>query len=893
MNPVRAQLRAMWIRLISFLSFSSTEDDFSAELESHIALHTDDGIRFGLSPEQARRQALILLGGAEQTRQAQRERRTLPSIESLLQDLRFGLRMLVRNRAFTIVAVLTLAIGIGASAAIFSVVKPILIDPLPYPHASRLMLLWEMRQSGKPIPVSFGTFHGLSQQTSSLESFAVFKPWQPAISPATPAERPERLDGQRVSADYFRTLGIPPVLGRDFESADDRFRGPNVAILSERLWRRRFNADSAILGKQVRLDDNLFTVIGVMPAAFENVVAPSTELWAPLQYNPSLPSDGREWGHHLQLVARLRPGVSMQHAQSELTSILGAFAPTYAKGYDSSGGVPDAIAVHPLQGDLTQNVRPALLAVLGAVLLLLVIACVNVSNLLLARAAQRRAEFAMRTALGAPQRRLVRQLLTETLLLAALGAALGLVIAEAGVRALVALSPPGLSRLNSIQIDSSVFLFALAITTLIAIAVGLVVSVQTARLDLNTGMRKSSRNISGVHQAMRSALVVVEVSLACVLLVTAGLLLRSMQRLFAVDPGFDASHLITMQVKESGHRFDSNGAALQFREQALDRILQLPDVVSAGFTNQLPLSGDQDIYGIQFEKANNLLGEAAFRYAVTPGYLEAMHIPLLRGRLLNGTDTLGAPVAILITQSIADRIFGRVDPIGQRVRVGPDIGRADRPWATIVGVVGNVRQQSLALGQADAFYISTAQWAWGDDTHSIVVRTRGPAAQLASPVREAVWSVDRDVPILRVATMDSVLDTSESQRHFVLVLFEAFGLVALALAAIGIYGVLSGSVAERTREIGVRAALGATRANLLALVIRQGMVTTSLGLVIGLCGALAAARALASMLFAVSWIDSLTYLSAVALLLVVSGLASFIPALRAASTDPMNALRNE
>jgi putative ABC transport system permease protein len=348
-----------------------------------------------------------------------------------------------------------------------------------------------------------------------------------------------------------------------------------------------------------------------------------------------------------------------------------------------------------------------------------------------------------------------------------------------------------------------------------------------------------------------------------------------------------------MQVRESGNTFDSDSAARQFRQQALDRIRQLPGVVSVGFTAQLPLSGDQDIYGIEFEKANNPLGEAAFRYAVTPGYLETMHIPLLRGRTINQNDILGGPVAILITRSLADRIFGSANPIGQRVRVGPDIGRTDRPWATIVGVVGNVRQQSLAVGQADAFYISTAQWAWGDDVHSVVVRTRGPAAQLATSVREAIWSVDRNLPIVRVATMDSILDTSEAQRHFVLVLFEAFGLAALALAAIGIYGVLSGSVAERTREIGVRAALGATRANLLALVMRQGMFTTGLGLAIGLCGALAAARALASMLFAVSWTDGPTYLSAVALLLVVSGFASFIPACRAASIDPMQALRAE
>jgi len=757
------------------------------------------------------------------------------------------------------------------------------------------MLLWEMQKNSVPIPVSFGTFRGLSTQTSSVESLAVSKPWQPAILPATQTERPERLDGQRVSADYFRTLGTSPILGRDFVPFDDSFRGPNVAILSDRLWRRRFAADTAILGREVRLDGNLYTVIGVMPGTFENVLAPSAELWAPLQYNPSLPSDGREWGHHLRLVARLQSGVTVQRAQSELTSILHTFAPAYAKGYDSAGGVPDAIAVHPLQGELTQGVRPALLAVLGAVLLLLVIACVNVANLLLARAAQRRAEFAMRSALGAARSRLVRQLLTETLLLSMLGAALGVVVAEAGVRILLVFSPPGLPRLNAIHIDGTVFLFAHILTTLVGTAVGFFVTVHATRRDLNTGMRQTSWQISGVHQGIRRALVVAEVSLSVVLLVSAGLLLRSMQRLLAVDPGFDASHLLTMQVQESEHRYDSDAAGLQFRQQALDRVRQLPGVVSAGFTSQLPLSGDQDVYGIQFEKDNNPRGDSAFRYAVTPGYIETMHIPLLRGRLLNDRDTAGAQVAVLITASLADRKFGGIDPVGQRVRVGPDVGRYDRPWATIVGVVGNVRQQSLAIGHADAFYISTAQWAWAEEVQSVVVRVRAQtnAASVAPAIQEAIWSVDQDRPITRVATMDSLLAATAQERHFVLVLFEAFGLVALVLAAIGIYGILSGSVTERTRELGVRAALGATRAGLLALVLRQGMTMTSIGLALGLCGALAAGRALNSMLFGVTWLDRVTYLGATALLFVVSGVACFIPALRAASIDPMQALRSE
>jgi putative ABC transport system permease protein len=688
-------------------------------------------------------------------------------------------------------------------------------------------------------------------------------------------------------------LGVSPLRGRDFQASDDRFRGPNVVILSDRIWRGRFGSDTSIVGKQIRLDDALYTVVGVMPSEFENVLNSSAEIWAPLQYDPSLPWDGREWGHHLHMIGRLRAGISSQQASDELSIVLRSLAQTYAKGYDSSGGAPDGMAVRSLQGALTAGVRPALLAVLGAVLLVLLIACVNVANLQLARGVQRRAEFAMRAALGAPRSRLVRQLLAESLLLAGVGCALGMAIADAGVRALLALSPPGLPRLNAISLDGWVFVFALALTTSIGVAVGLVSAFQASGMDLHIGMRQNSgRSIDGHHRTRR-VLVVTEVSLAVVLLVSAGLLLRSMQSLFAVDPGFEPSHLITMQVQESGHRYDSDAARLQLFEEALENVRHIPGVVSAGLTSQLPLSGDQDIYGIEFEKDHKPLGVPAFRYAVSPGYLETMHVSLRRGRMLNEHDRAGAPVAVLITESLAREEFAGQDPIGQRVRMGPDAGQSGKPWATIVGVVGNVKQESLALNQEDAFYTTTAQWAWGDEVQSVVVRTRAAPATVAAAVQEAIWSVDKSRPITRVATMDELVAATALERRFVLVLFETFGLVALALAAIGIYGILAGSVTERTREIGVRAALGATRTDLLSLVLRQGMTMTVIGMAIGLCGALVAGRALDAMLFGVTWLDLLTYLGAIVLLFVVSGIACLIPARRAASIDPMEALRNE
>jgi len=877
-------------RIANLFSRSRVEREIDDELHAHIEMRMEDNLAAGMSPEDARRDALLRFGNPAVMKERAAGADAALGLDSIWADVRFALRQLGRSPGFAWTSILILALGIGACTAIFSAVKPILIDPLPYPRAKKIMMIWETRGAGGPMDVTFGTFHGVAERSRSFATIAVMKPWQPTM---VATDSPERFEGQRVSADYFRTLGISPLLGRDFDASDDRFQGPNLVILSDGLWRRRFAGDRSIVGQQVRLDDNLYTVVGVMPRSFENVLAPSAELWAPLQYDPSLPADGREWGHHLRMVGRLREGVSREQAGSELDVILHTLAQINAKGYDSSGGAPDGMMVNELQSDLTWDVRPALLAVLGAVFLVLLIACVNVTNLLLARGAQRQGEFAMRAALGAAQRRLVRQLLTESLLLALLGAVFGMVVAFAGVRAVVALSPPELPRVSAIGIDGPVFLFALGMTTLIGVVVGLVPALQASRRDLHTAMQRSSRSTAGGRQWTRRILVVAEVSLAAVLLVSTGLLLRSMHHLLAVDPGFDASHLLTMQVQESGHRLDSDAARVQFLTQALEQVRQVPGVISAGFTAQLPLSGDDSVYGVEFEGKNNPVGDPALRYAVTPGYIETMHIPLRRGRLLNEHDAAGAPVAVLINESFANLKFPGQDPIGRRVRVGLDVGHVDRPWGTIVGVLGNVKQQSLAMGDENAFYISTAQWTLRDNAQSLVVRTRGDGAALAPVIRDAIWSVDKDQPVVRVATMDNLLAASEAERHFVLMLFEAFALVGLVLAATGIYGVLAGSVSERTREIGVRSALGAPRGNILAMVIRQGMTLTVFGVLVGLSGAVVASHAIAALLFGVSRFDPATYVGVAALLICVSGIACLVPARRAASVNPVEALRAE
>ena len=808
-------------------------------------------------------------------------------LTSLGQDARFAVRMMLRAPAFTAAAVLTLALGIGGSTAIFSTVKPALFEPLPYPDARRIVAICDRGQDGACIDVTFGTYREVVTRSRSFESLAVIRPWQPVLRGTG---QTERLEGLRVSAAYFDVLGTRPALGRSFIEADDRPRAPRVAILGDGFWRRRFGGDPAILGRDIELGNLQYTVIGVLPRTFEDVLSPRSDVWTPLQYDPALPVDGREWGHHLRMIGRLEADVRIESAAADLDAI--ARAPLPGLPRVAWAALTNGFTIATLQEDLTRNVKPALFAFAAAVALVLMIAAANVANLLLARALHRHREFVMRAALGAGRGRLVRQLMTEGLLVSLCGGIAGVLAAHAAVDGLVALGPPGLPRLEAIAVDGAALAFALSLTIVVGVAIALIPAVHTFRGDLQHSLQRSTRTAAGGPRTARQTLVVAEVALALVLLVSAGLLFRSLTGLVAIAPGFNAHQLTVAQVQTVGAGFQDIATSEQFFARVMAQVRAIPGVSGAAVTSQLPLSGDVQGFGIHTEYAPQVHADqdrSAFRYAVSPGYFETMGIPLRRGRVLDARDRAGAPRAVVISDTLARRRFAGVDPLGQRLRIGPN----DSPWFTVVGIVGDVKQVSLGIeGDEDAVYVTPAQWHFADPAMWIVARSpvdRGvPAA-----IRAAVSAVDGRQPVVRMASMRALLDETTADRRFALLVFGVFGGVALVLSVTGLYGALARSVIERTREIGVRSALGASRSEILAMVLRQGLALALAGVSAGIVGAMVVTRLLEALLFDTEPTDPLTYAAAAILFMAVAAMASTVPALRAATIDPAITLRAE
>jgi predicted permease len=810
-------------------------------------------------------------------------------MDSLRADLRYTWRRLLGSPGFAAVAIASIALGVGASTAVFSAVRGILFAALPYPQAARVVALSDRDSEGGPLPLTYGTFREVAQRSRSFARVAVADRWQPAL--VTPAADPARLDGDRVTADFFRVLGVVPAFGRDFDAADDRPGGPNVAIVSADLAARRFGGGASILNRSIVLDGVDYAVVGVMPPGFKSALAPTADVWAPLQYRDQADFQSREWGHHLRGIARLASGVSLEQARNDLAAI--GRAPVAELPRPPWAAMQNGLVVDALQAAMTSAVRPALLAILGAVVLLLAIACVNVSNLFLARALARRAELSVRAALGAGRIRLMRQLVTESVAVSLLGGVAGLAVAFALAQALWSLAPAELARAGAFELDGFVFATAFGLSALVGVAAGMAPAL---RERASAAVRAAAHEADGRLGIVRRMLVVTQVAFAFVLLVSAGLLFRSVERLLDVAPGFDASDVLTMQVVATGRRYGSAAELERLYESELTAVRSLPGVVDAAFTSQMPLGGDFDSYGVVFESENRALSQdagAALRYVVTPDWFATLRIPLLQGRLLDASDRADAPQAVLINESYAKRRFGDRDPIGQRLRMGPFVSQPDAPWATVVGVVGDVKQTSLALDSPDAIYFALGQWAWVDPVLSIAIRTRGPTEALAQSVQRAIWSVDPTPPIVRVATLRALVAASAAQRSFALVIFAAFALSAIVLAVVGLYGVVARSVEERRRELGVRAALGASPARVAALVVRQGMALAGLGIVAGIAGAAGVTRALESLLFGVSALDRLTFGGTVGLLGGVALLACAVPAARAARADPTVVLRAE
>lgn len=805
-------------------------------------------------------------------------------METLLHDVRYGCRMLYKNRGFTSVALLALGLGIGANTAIFSVVNSVLLRQLPYRDPQHLIVIWEnYQQRGGPERewASPADFRDFRDQAQSFDHVAALLGWGPTL---TGQDEPEDLQGAAVSHDTFAMLGVEPSLGRTFRPEEDRPGAERVVILSHQLWQRRFGADPSIIGKSLTLSGESYTVIGVTPRGLSFPILNNTEIWR--TSGPVLAAQaGCDRGCViLRLIARLKPEVTLEAARTEMSALTQQIAERFP---ESNKGVGATLV--PLHEQLVGDVRPAMLVLLGAVGLVLLIACANVANLLLARAAAREKEVAIRAALGASRARLIRQHLIESLVLSMIGGSLGLLIAFWMVDPLVSFAPKGTPRLEEIAIDPSVLTFTFGIAVLTGIGFGLAPALLSSKTNFSKALKEGGRDTAattrGAH--LRSALVISEVALTLMLLVGAGLLIKSFLNLQRVDPGFNPKNVLRVDVALPRARYPERNQSAAFFKQLLDRVAALPGVQSAGAVSSLPLSGggtDSDFAIEGRPPVEPDHPQVAWYNSVTPDYFRTMGIRLLKGHEFTESDNADASSAVMISESMARRFFPDEDPLGKRLLFGKDTRQ-------IVGIISDVKFFGLNLDARPSMYFPHAQIpARG---MSLVVRTEGNPLTLAAAIRAQVLSLDRDLAVSNVMTMDELVRASLAEPRFTLLLLGAFAAVAVLLSAIGVYGVVSYSVTQRSHEIGVRMALGAQMNDVLRLIIGQGMTLVVGGVGLGLIAAFALSRIMESLLFGVSATDFTTFSSTSLLLIGVALGACFVPARKAAKVDPIESLRCE
>jgi putative ABC transport system permease protein len=801
------------------------------------------------------------------------------------------LRSLLSQPALATVAALTLALGIGGNAAMFTVVNAVLLRPLPFQHPDAIVALTERAGKLGTLSASWQNYADWRDQNDVFTALAAYRPLNVTLSGG---DQPERVPARMLTATMLPMLGVQPALGRSFSAAEDRPGGQPVVLISEGLWARRFASATSVLGQSLIVDDAPRTIVGVLPASFE-LVQPADVYLAMGPWAATLPDD-RSWHPGIFPLGRLKPGVSLERARAEMDAIGARLAKQYAATNIALG-----VNVTPLHQQIVQNVRPALLMLLGAVGLVLLIACANVANLLLARSVDRRREFAVRAALGASRWNIVRQLLAENLVLAILGGLLGLVLASWVVSSLVTLAGASLPAAAArVELEWPVFVFALAVSAASGLMFGLAPAFTASRLDLREALNEESRGAasSGSGRRLRAVLVVSEVALATILLVGAGLLLRSFTRLQAVQPGFDSTRLLVADLPLSPAAYAGDGERAQFAENILARVAALPGVTSAGTTTTLPMAGGGsslhfNIHGRPPKGPEDYV-IAGYR-AVSSGYLQTLGVPLKRGRHLTERDRQGTAPVVVINQAMASRFFEGRDPIGQRVQVGAT-PEESVPWMEIVGVVGDVRQSFDADAPAE-MYVSYLQGAPDPvlgglfRNISIVIRTAGDPGQVTGGLRQALAAIDRNQPIVRMRTMEQAIRATVAAPRFRTTLVALFALVALLLAAIGVYGVMAYSVSQRRQEIGVRMALGADAVDVRRLVLREGLRLAAAGTLAGLAGGFAVARVIGTFLFDTAPADPLTFLATPVVLGVTALAASYIPARRAMRVDPLVALR--